>query len=107
MSVYRAAFDAEDGLQAFFQAFNPTIKFVAANDGDWPRSWDDLASVEPANDYDWVAQHIDYDFNADPAKLARLSPGTFEAIANKRSYYSFDNEIQMLISLLRQHHPKP
>lgn len=107
MAVYRSALDNSDKHSAFNQAFRPTIVFVAANDGAWPRSWDDLASVEPATNFEWVAQHIDYNFNADPAELARSSPSTFDAIKTKRSSQKFEYEIRLLIGLLRQHHPQP
>ena len=107
ISVYRAAIAAEDGLQAFFQAYNPTVEFIETSNGAWPKSWDDLALIAPENDYAWVAQHIDFDFDADPEDLAKLTPDEFHAITNRRSYYSFDTEIQALIDRLKQHHSRP
>ena len=107
MSVYRIAIDAEDSLQAFFKAYNPTIEFVEANNGAWPKSWDDLSAIAPNNDYEWVAQHVEYDFDADPAELARLTPGMFNAIKNKKRYYDFCLEIETLIDTLKRFHGPP
>ena len=107
MSAYRAAVAVEDGLQAFFQAYNPTMEFVETNNGDWPASWDDLSSIAPSNDYDWVEQHIEYDFDANPAELARLTPDRFNAIKNKRRNLDFDSEIQSLIDTLKKFHGQP
>ena len=107
MSVYRIALDAEDSLQAFFQAYNPTIEFVEANNGDWPESWDDLSVFAPRNDYGWVEQHVEYNFDANPEELAKLTPDGFNAIKNKRSYYNFESEIQILIDTLKKYHSKP
>ena len=107
MSVYRSAIAAEDSLQAFFQAYNTTVEFIETNNGAWPKSWDDLALIAPENDYVWVAQHVDFDFDADPKDLAKLTPDKFRAITNRRRYYNFDSEIQALIDLLRQHQNQP
>ena len=103
-SVIRAAMAAEESYQTFFRAYNPTIEYVKLNSGNWPASWDDLASIEPSVDYEWVAEHIEYDFGANPKELARLTPETFDAIKNKNPYYDFGREIESLIEILRKHH---
>ena len=107
VSVYRLALDAEDRLQAFLQAYKPTIEFIETNNGAWPRSWDDLALIAPSNDYDWVEQHVEYDFDANPEELAKLTPDNFNAIKNKRSCYNFELEVQVLIDTFKKYHSQP
>ena len=103
-SLLRKVLAAEEAYQTFFRAYNPTITFVESNNGDWPSSWDDLAALQPGIDYEWVAQHIEYDFNANPKDLAESTPETFDAIQNKSQYYDFTIEIQTLIDTLREFH---
>ena len=96
---------AEDSIQAVFQTQSATIKFIDLNNGKWPSSWDDLALVEPGRDFEWVATQIDFDFDADPATLAKLTPEQFEAIKQKTEYYNVDPEIQTIINRLQKYHP--
>ena len=61
----RTALIAEENLQAFFHANRATLEYVQQNEGQWPKSWDDLRGIRPESDFDWVAEHLTFDFNAD------------------------------------------
>ena len=75
-----------------------------ANNGGRPKSWDELASVEPAYDFESVAKQIDFDLNANPVELAKQSPQEFVAIKQKTEYYEIEPEIQTIIDTLRKYH---
>ena len=102
--VYTLAIAAEDSIQAVFQAQQATIKYVDANNGKWPASWDDLASVEPNHDFEWVANQIDFEFNVDPAVLAKQRPDEFMAIKQKTEHYNIEPELKTIIDTLRKYH---
>ena len=100
----RTALIAEENLQAFFHAHRATMEFVQQNDGRWPRSWDDLRSVRPESDFDWVAEHLDFDFEADPRDIVSQTPETFSAIQPHQPCYVLDDRIQLLIETLKSYH---
>ena len=96
--------EAEDNLQAFFQAQQATIKYIEANDGRWPRSWDDLSSIDPSRDFDWVAQRLTFDFDADPTQIVHQTPYSFNAIKPNSPCYVHDGEVRSIIQSLRKYH---
>jgi hypothetical protein len=100
----RTSFIAEENLQAFFAAHRATIEYVERNNGDWPRSWADLSSVRPETDFDRVADHVTFDFDADPAEIARQTPETFSAIVPHDPCYAIDYEVQWLIETVKKYH---
>ena len=100
----RTALIAEENLQAFFHAHRATLEYIQQNDGEWPKSWDDLRAVRPDSDFDWVAEHVDFDFNADPVQIAKQTRDTFTAIVPDQPCYIIDDRIQVLIDVLAKHH---
>ena len=68
--------------------------FVVSNDGQWPRSWEDLARIRPDGDFDGVADHVKYEFDANPALIATQTPDTFTAIQPHLPCYVHDMVIQ-------------
>ena len=100
----RTALVAEENLQAFFHANRATLEYVQQNDGQWPKSWDDLREIRPESDFDWVAEHLAFDFNADPHILATQIPDTFTAIKPDEPCYVIDDRVQLLIDTLKKLH---
>jgi len=102
--VYNLAIAAENTLQAVFQTQQATIKYLDANNGKWPASWDHLEVIEPAYDFEWVATQIDFDFDADPVVLAKQRPDEFMAIRQKTGYYNIEPELKKIIDTLGKYH---
>ena len=93
---------AEMNFHAMRQAVIATQIFVQDNDGQWPKSWEDLKRNAPEDfDLDWAAQHVAFDFNADPDALSKQRWDTFTGIRPSRPCYSaYDNELTHLIETL-------
>ena len=100
----RTGLVAEENLQAFFHAHRATLEYVQQNDGQWPKSWDDLRSTLPESDFEWAAEHVAFDFDADPLKIAAQTPDTFTAIVPEKPCYIVDDRVQLLIDVLKRHH---
>ena len=98
------AIAAEHNIQAVFQTQRATIKYIDASNGEWPNSWEDLALAEPGFDFEWVASQIEFEFNCDPAVLAKLRPDEFKAIKQKNEYYDIEPELKTIIVTLRKYH---
>ncbi|WP_164102268.1 hypothetical protein [Candidatus Laterigemmans baculatus] len=94
---------AEENFQAFFHAQQATVAYVEQYDGRWPRSWDHLRAVRPKADFDWVAEHVSFDFAADPDEVVDQTPETFTAIEPDRPCFRIDDLVQSLIDTLRKH----
>jgi len=100
----RTSLVAEENLQAFLQAHRATLEYIEQNDGKWPRSWDVLQGVRPDSDYQWIAEHVTFDFNADPKEIASQTPNTFTAIVPDDPCYIIDYEVQAIIDHLAKHY---
>jgi hypothetical protein len=100
----RTAIIAEENLQAFFNAHQATLDYIQQNDGKWPKSWEDLRAVRPESDFEWVAEHVSFDFSADPKQIATQTPNTFTAIVPDKPCYFIDDEVQQLIDVLAKHY---
>jgi len=96
----RTSLVAEENLQAFFHANRATMEFIKQNAGHWPSSWDDLRAIQPESDFNWVAAHVTFDFNADPHKIIAQSPEIFTAIEPNQPCYVIDYEVEILIDNL-------
>lgn len=101
----RTALVAEEHYQAFLRAHDATLAFIENSEGKWPRSWNDLREARPDTDYNWVAEHLSFDFAADPAVLATQTPETFRAIVPVEPCCSIDGKVQDLINELQKYHP--
>ena len=100
----RTSLIAEENLQAFFHAHRATLEYIQQNDGQWPKSWNDLRAVRPESDFDWVAEHVTFDFNADTREIAVQTPRAFTAIVPDEPCYIIDDKVQVLIDVLAKHH---
>ena len=100
----RTALTAEENLQAFLHAHRATVEFIQRSEGQWPQSWDDLRGVSPESDFEWVAAHVTFDFNADRDELIAQTPDMFTAIVPHEPCYVVDYEIQWLIDDLKKYH---
>ena len=56
----RTALVAEEESSSVFSCSPRTLEYIQQNDGEWPKSWDDLRAVRPDSDFDWVAEHVDF-----------------------------------------------
>lgn len=104
--VARTVLIAEENLQAFIHANRATLEYIQQNDGQWPRSWDDLREIRPESDFDWVAERLTFDFTADPSKIATQTPDTFTAIKPDEPCYIIHDRVQLLIDTLKKFHVK-
>jgi len=100
----RGALIAEENLQAFLHAQLATIDFVEANDGKWPKSWDDLRSMRPETNFSWVADHITYDFSADPRAITANTPENFSAIVPAEPCFPISHRVEVLLDVLKKYH---
>jgi len=84
------------------QSVLATQIFVQENDGHWPTSWDDLKTHAPNHfDLDWAAERVNFDFSAEPDKLANQTWKTFTGIQpSQPCYEAYDNELTHLINTL-------
>ena len=99
----RMALIAEENLQAYLHAHRATIEFIEKNDGRWPASWSDLKAIRPESDFTWVAQHLSFDFDADPAQIANQQPDSFTAIVPHQPCFEIDHRIEELIETVKKH----
>jgi len=100
----RTSLVAEENLQAFFHAHRATMEYVQQNEGQWPRSWDDLREVRPESDFEWVSDHLTFDFNASPQTIAAQTPDAFDAIQPNQPCYVVVDDVQLLIDTLKKYH---
>lgn len=104
LNAARTSLLAEKNLQGFLHAYRATLEHVQDNDGQWPRSWDDLRVVQPQSDFESVAEQITFDFHADPRKIVSQTPATFTAIQPRQPCYPVDHHVQQLIDSLANYH---
>ncbi len=100
----RASLIAEKNYLAFCRAQEATLEYIQQNDGQWPTSWEDLRSIRPESDFDWVAEHVTFNFDADPRKIVSQTPDTFTAIVPNEPCYVVDDWVHLLIDTLTNHH---
>ncbi|HUQ71532.1 MAG TPA: hypothetical protein VM165_18535 [Planctomycetaceae bacterium] len=100
----RTALVAEENLQAYLHAHWATIEFLDKTGGRWPGSWTDLQTTRPASDFPWVAQHLTYDFGADPVEIAQQTPDSFTAIVPNQPCYGVEHRVQSLIDAVKAYH---
>ena len=121
VSLLLAGFAAYQGQQSLVRshtrllgrtAIDMTREYVDKHNGKWPRSWEELETIEnpltngsPINVF---RQRLHFDFDADPAKLARQQASEFTAIRpimamspEYRDYW----QVESLLETLRKHHP--
>ena len=101
------ALTAEAELQAFTKACTAVKKYVDGSGGQWPKSWDNLAAIDPATDYDSVRLHVEIDFDAKPDDMILVHPDDFLAIQPKVGYYDYGLEIRPILGTLRSHRGLP
>lgn len=95
-------------------------QYVRENDGRWPRSWDDLESLQdppivfersdPAGMLETCRTRVEIDFTADPREIASQSVGQFDAIRPLKSYgldYREQWHVDVLLDALREFHHSP
>lgn len=92
-------------------------EYVEKNQGKWPRSWHDVATIDPGEPFngprsvETMQSRVTIDFEADPTKLAQQPVEEFVAIrprgavmdAAYRDYW----QVESLLETLRKHHPPP
>jgi hypothetical protein len=100
----RTALIAENNLQALFQVHQATGEYIEQSNGQWPRSWNDLRALRPDTDFDWVAERVKIDFNANPRRIAGQTPGEFTAIVPDQPCFVYDDQVQSLIDTLKKYH---
>jgi hypothetical protein len=99
----RTSLIAENNLQAFFQVHQATVEYIEQSNGQWPRSWNDLRALRPDTDFDWVAERVKVDFNADPKRIAGQTPEEFTAIVPDQPIFVYDDMVQTLIDVLKKY----
>jgi hypothetical protein len=121
VSLLLAGFAAYRGQQSLVRshtlvmgrfATDMTRQYVDQHNGQWPRSWEDLDTIEPpianGSPINSFRQRLHFDFDADPAQLARQKASEFTAIRpigwlspEYRDYW----QVEALLETLRKHHP--
>lgn len=101
----RTALVADYHYRQFLFAHLATYNFIERSGGEWPASWDDLQHLAKDVDFGQVAEHVTFDFTADPAVLATQTPETFRAIVPVEPCCSIDGKVQDLINELQKYHP--
>ena len=93
---YRESIEAEETLHAYYLVMDVVTVFVKANEGTWPKSWDELKSVSPArehavwawpDDLSQIAQRVEVDFGVIPDWS---EPESFSAIRQLGPRYGPD-----------------
>jgi len=103
----RTALTAEGNYGAFLHAHRATLEFIERYDGQWPKSWDDLRAMQPDSDFDWVAEHVIFDFAADPHEIITQNPDTFTAIEPNEPCYIIDDYVQQLSDMPGHQYGQP
>lgn len=123
-SLGLAGYAAYQGQQALVRSHNLVLgrvvtgmvkKYVEKNEGQWPRSWHDVATINPGEPFngpgsvETMQTQLIIDFQADPARLAQQLPEEFVAIrprgAAMDAAYLDHWQIQSLLETLRKFHP--
>lgn len=102
----------EHALHATLLTFAVVEDYVKANDGAWPRSWNDLESLPPRSwaMFDWpddstqLQEYVAIEFAADPAKLAPQSREEFQAIRPIPLCYPYEDygQVRSLLKTLSE-----
>lgn len=75
--------------------------FMEKNQGQWPKSWDDLCQD---NSCITLSNSITVDFRADPKELVNIDPDNFDAIRTKGKSYGHGPKFEKLIATIRKYH---
>jgi hypothetical protein len=106
-SAINVSLEAERNLQAYIAGLNLVGRYVDANDGNWPRSWNDLQEVYdksgPAERFENIKNRVSIDFNFDATTIRGLTTQTFKAVEPKLPCYEYEQDRQGLIDILWRH----
>jgi hypothetical protein len=93
-------------------------EYVEEHEGEWPRSWHDVATIDPGPPFnepgrksivETMQSRLIIDFQADPATLAQQPVEEFVAIrprgADMELAYRDYWNVKSLLETLRKHHP--
>ncbi len=103
----RTALTADRHLLAMYNAIGACHAYVEQNDGQWPKTWNDVVPLFP-DERDWdVRNSVVIDFAADPAQLAKQDWKSFTGIQPEQPVYlAYEWRLRALIELLKKHHPE-
>lgn len=116
IAAYRAHESLEQSHTLMMGRFatDMTTQYVEKNNGNWPRSWEELATIEPligdGTPIESFRQRLHFDFDADPAKLANQKANEFTAIRPIGSLppdYRYYWKVEALLGALKKHHSPP
>ena len=95
---------AELNLQAFIRVTEATIEYIDKTQGNWPRSWEELASCNPDTDFRGFESRVYFDFQADPKKIIHQTSESFTAIQPHHPSYPVDWRAEGVIEALKSFH---
>ena len=96
VQAIRVGDDAERQTMAMQYLRMACVEYIRVRHG-WPRSWEDLASVEPGfghveipRDLEWVGPRVRMNFGAKLEEIARETPQTFSGFGpSAKAYYDY------------------
>ncbi|MBV11073.1 hypothetical protein [Rubinisphaera sp.] len=92
--------------------FSVVNDYMNANEGAWPKSWQDLESFPSEGnwydpvDYELTKKHVVIDFEPNLAEVSEQSPPEFQAIRPVNPVFDFGKDprlVQLLITVKRYH----
>ncbi len=119
IAVWRSvqvSLEAEKTLGGYLLVLDALTIYVSENTGQWPQSWEDLATASPREEYagwSWprdireIRKRIWIDFSTSAHELASASPEQFTAVKQiGPNYGPREGKINVLLQAIRESRDK-